>query len=103
MQQFKEGQWYQLPNEAWAQAIWVNESFGPIFMVFGHEPMEGYKHLYDLCINTDGTLSATGLCTWDTWRPGDLREATPDEAETQTLRALGIAKRYQPDSATKSE
>jgi hypothetical protein len=26
-----------------------------------------------------------------------------DEAETQTLRALGIAKRSQPDSTTKSE
>lgn len=92
MQQFKEDQWYQLPSGLWAKAVCVDDPLGPILMVYGVDigDTKGYTVQFDLDINRDGTLSATGLCTWDTWRPEDLREATPDEAETQTLRTLRI-------------
>ena len=86
----KEDQWYQLPSGSWAKAAFVDDPLGPILMVFGVDIGDtvGYTVQFDLYINSDGTLSATGLCTWDTWRPEDLREATPDEAEDQTIRAL---------------
>lgn len=65
-------------------------------MVYGIDSAgsDGYRNIFDIYVQPSGLLEATGLCTWDTWTCADLREATPDEAETQTLRAAGFVTRY---------
>jgi hypothetical protein len=94
MRQLTEDQWYQLPSGQWCRAICVNDEKGPILMVYGVDlaSHDGYKNTFDLYVAPDGDLGATGLVTWETWTIEMLREATPDEAEAQTHRCLGIVK-----------
>lgn len=72
--------------------MYVHDPVGPILMVYGIDiaGSDGYRNTFDIYVDAEGKLEATGLCTWDTWTLAGLREATPDEAETQTLRALNI-------------
>lgn len=84
----KENQWYQLPSGRWVQAVAVGSAAGPILSAYGSS--EGrYMREFDIYVAGD-ILGVTGLCTWETWTLADLREATPDEAEAQTHRALGL-------------
>jgi hypothetical protein len=91
----KDGQWYQLPSGQWAKAICVDDPLGPILQAFGVDVAStdpiAYTNTFDLYVEADGNLGATGLCTWDIWTIDDLREATPDEAEAQTYRCLGLS------------
>jgi hypothetical protein len=90
----KDDQWYQLPSGQWVKAILVDDPIGPILQAYGADlaSSTGYTNTFDIYVEGDGqTLGVTGLCTWDTWTLADLREATPDEAEAQTYRALHLS------------
>jgi hypothetical protein len=70
----------------------TNSFRGPILEMYGVDlaGSDGYKVLGALYIYHDGTLTATGTYTWETWTIDDLRQATPDEAEAQTRRVAGL-------------
>ncbi|NJM05416.1 phage Gp37/Gp68 family protein [Candidatus Gracilibacteria bacterium] len=97
LMELREGQWYQLPSRQWVRASCVdapatNSFRGPILEVYGVDVTgsDGYKAIGALYIYHDGTLTATGTYTWETWTVADLCEATPDEAEAQTRRVVGL-------------
>lgn len=81
-----EGQWYQLPNGAWAKCYVVEP---PALWAYGTS--EGaFQIEHAIFPRENGDLGLTGTVTWERWTLADLRPATPDEAEALEHRAAGL-------------
>lgn len=93
----KEGQWYALPSGRWIRATQEVRSIQlqiaveplPLWTLHTYGNSDGsWKVEMLIDVRDAGTLGVTGLLTWEHWTVADLREASPDEAEALTHRAL---------------
>lgn len=92
--ELKQGQYYQLPDGTWSEAMLRSDGYWVLLLLGdrSHIPGDdaGYNVRDALVVQHNGVLEATRRVTWEYWTVRDMREATPDEAETQHYRKLRL-------------